>query len=148
MILPRLQAAGLLITAALTPAAPGASGKDEPPTRPPAAITVKMENCQASRPGKLAQVGLLRLLFFGPPQDRLVKRGALDVDGEKYDLYLPAARSYTTRNQAKDGGGGNGSKHAPTVLRSMNTCGTNHPPIKAFKCALQTPHLAANLFHY
>jgi hypothetical protein len=29
----------------------------------------------------------------------------VDVEGEKYDLYLPAAKSYSTRNQAKDGSG-------------------------------------------
>jgi hypothetical protein len=103
MILPRLQAAWVLTAALLTPAAPGAFGKDEPPARPPAAITVKMEDCQASRPGKLAQAGLLRLLIFGPPKDLLVKRGALEVEGEKYDLYLPSAKSYATRNQAKAG---------------------------------------------
>jgi hypothetical protein len=105
MILTRLPVAGMLIGVILTLAAPGAFGKDEPSAKPPAAITVKMEGCQASRPGKLAQAGLLRLLFFGPPKDPLVKRGVVDVEGEKYDLYLPAAKSYSTRNQAKDGSG-------------------------------------------
>jgi hypothetical protein len=105
MTLSKLQGAVVPIAAILTLATPGAFGRDEPPARSPAAITVKMENCQASRPGNLAQVGLLRLLFSGPPKDRLVKRGAMDVEGEKYDLYLPAAKSYSIRNQTKAGGG-------------------------------------------
>jgi hypothetical protein len=105
MIRSELQVAGVLIAAVLTLATPGAFGKDEPPAKSPAAITVKMGDCQASRPGNLAQVGLLRLLFSGPPKDRLVKRGAVDVEGEKFDLYLPAAKSYSTRNQAEAGSG-------------------------------------------
>jgi hypothetical protein len=68
-----------------------------------------MEDCQASRPGKLAQVGLLRLLIFGPPKDTLVKRGAIDVEGRTYHLYLPKAKPYTTKNQAKADSGGDTS---------------------------------------
>src|SRR5262249_37166346 len=105
MIQSRLQVAAAWIAVALTPAGLGAFGKDEPPAKPPTAITVKMEDCRASRPGKIAGVGLLRLLFSGPPKDQLVKRGAVDVEGEKYDLYLPAAQSYSTRNPAKGGNG-------------------------------------------
>jgi hypothetical protein len=64
-----------------------------------------LEDCQARRPGKVSEVGLLRLLFSGPPRDRLVKRGAVDIQGEKFDLYLPATKPYSTRNQAKNGSG-------------------------------------------
>jgi hypothetical protein len=62
-----------------------------------------MEDCQATRPGKLPDAGLLRLLLFGPPKDQLVKRGAVDVDGQRYHVYLPKAKSYTMKNQAKPG---------------------------------------------
>ena len=67
MILSRHQGAAVLISAIVTLAAPGASGKDEPPAKPAASITVRLEDCQASRPGKLTDVGLLRLLIFGRP---------------------------------------------------------------------------------
>jgi hypothetical protein len=62
-----------------------------------------MEDCQATRPGKLADAGLLRLLRFGPPKEQLVKRGVIEVDGQKYHVYLPKAKSYTIKNQAKPG---------------------------------------------
>jgi hypothetical protein len=62
-------------------------------------ITVVMEDCKASRPGKLTNAaGVLRLLFAGPPTDELVKRGTVEVDRRKYTLYLPRARSYATKN--------------------------------------------------
>jgi hypothetical protein len=38
------------------------------------------------------------MLFAGPPKDDLVKRGTVQVDRRRYTLYLPKAKSYSTRN--------------------------------------------------
>jgi hypothetical protein len=58
-----------------------------------------MEDCKASRPGKItSQTSTLRLLFAGPPKDQLAKRGTVKVDGHKYTLYLPKAKSYSIKN--------------------------------------------------
>jgi hypothetical protein len=38
------------------------------------------------------------MLFGGPPRDELVKRGTVEVDRQKYTLYLAKAKSYTTKN--------------------------------------------------
>jgi hypothetical protein len=64
-----------------------------------ATITVVMEDCKASRPGKItSQTSTLGLLFTGLPKDDLVKCGTVKVDGHKYSLYLPKAKSYSTKN--------------------------------------------------
>ncbi len=98
-----VQGAAVLIPAALTLVAPGAgaSARDGPAAKAPSSITVKMESCQASRPAKETEFGLLRLLLFGRPTDALVRRGTVEVDGESYHLYLPKTKSYTAKNQAK-----------------------------------------------
>jgi hypothetical protein len=58
-----------------------------------------MEDCKADRPGRITtDTSLLRLLFAGPPKEELVKRGTVEVDGQKYTLYLPKVRSYSTVN--------------------------------------------------
>jgi hypothetical protein len=65
----------------------------------PAEMTIAMEECKASRPGKVtSSTGLLTLLFSGPPKEKLVKRGTVAVDGQNYTLYLPKADSYSTTN--------------------------------------------------
>jgi hypothetical protein len=38
------------------------------------------------------------MLFAGPPQLELVKRGTVQVDRQKYTLYLAKAKSYSTKN--------------------------------------------------
>jgi hypothetical protein len=66
---------------------------------PPADITVVMENCKATRPGRITgQTSVLKMIFSGLPKDQLVKRGTLRVDGQDYTLYLPKADSYSTKN--------------------------------------------------
>src|SRR5262249_56319595 len=44
--------------------------------------------------------GVRSLVFSGLPQDKLVKRGTVQVDGQEYALYLPKADSYSTENTA------------------------------------------------
>jgi hypothetical protein len=89
----------LFLSAALGVALPGGSGAEKAAADRAAAITVVMEDCKASRPGKITSVtSTLRLLFAGPPKDELVKRGTVKVDGHKYTLYLPKAKSYSTKN--------------------------------------------------
>ena len=84
----------LFLPAALGIAPPGGSGAEKA-----AAITVVMEDCKASRPGRItSDASILRLLFAGPPREELVKRGRVKVDGHKYTLYLPKAMSYSTKN--------------------------------------------------
>jgi hypothetical protein len=88
----------------LLPALPGSAlpdgGRAEKPTpKEAAAITVVMEDCKASRPGKITNaVGAFRMLIAGPPRDELVKRGTVQVDRQKCTLYLAKARSYSTKN--------------------------------------------------
>jgi hypothetical protein len=63
------------------------------------AIIVSMEDCEASRQGKItASTSILRLLFAGPPEEELVKRGVVEVDGHKLTLYLPETTPYSTKN--------------------------------------------------
>ena len=62
-------------------------------------ITVVMEDCKASRPGKITNAAsAFRMLISGPPRDELVKRGTVEVDRRKYTLYLARAKSYSTKN--------------------------------------------------
>ena len=65
----------------------------------PAAVTVRMESCKVSGPVRVtSDTSLLRVLFVGPPREELVKRGTVEVDGQKYTLYLPKAKSYAIKN--------------------------------------------------
>jgi hypothetical protein len=95
---------GFLFLLLLLPALPGVApqgdgGADKPAPKEEAPITVVMEDCKASRPGKITNAaGVLRLLINGPPRDELVKRGTVEVDGRKYTLYLPGARFYSRTN--------------------------------------------------
>lgn len=69
-------------------------------------ITITMEDCKASRRGRLDPEDLkdtkklLEKLKRGWPQDELIKRGVIEVEGNKYSLYLPKARSYSMKNTA------------------------------------------------
>jgi hypothetical protein len=67
-----------------------------------APLTVRMEDCKATRPGKITNdTGIFGLLFSGPPKDELTKRGVVEVDGQKYVFYLPKAKAYTVKNNGK-----------------------------------------------
>jgi hypothetical protein len=69
-------------------------GPDQP--RP---LTITMEDCILSRPGRItSQTSVLRLLFAGPPTEDLCKRGTVALDGRKYVLYLPKAKAYSVKN--------------------------------------------------
>jgi hypothetical protein len=89
----------LLLPAGLGFVLSGGSGAAQATPDQEAAITVAMEDCKASRPGKItSETSTLRLLFSGPPKDELVKRGTAKLDGHEYTLYLPKAKSYSTKN--------------------------------------------------
>ncbi len=76
-----------------------ANGSPDPQAEQRAEMTIVMEDCKASRPGKITSgTGVFSLIFSGPPREKLVKRGAVPVDGQDYALYLPKAESYTTEN--------------------------------------------------
>jgi hypothetical protein len=57
-----------------------------------------MEDCQATRDRTAKTV--LEVLT-GARGEPLVKKGVVEVEGKKYTLYLPKAKSYTVRNTAK-----------------------------------------------
>ena len=66
----------------------------------PAPITVAMEDCKAERPGSLSGTSILSLLFGGGRKNEpLVKRGTVEVDGQKWNFYLPKAKSYPLVNK-------------------------------------------------
>jgi hypothetical protein len=78
---------------------PGPSRAEKPLGEEAGAIPIAMEDCKASRPGKItSDTSTLRLLFAGPPKEELVKRGTVQVDGRPYTLYLPKAKSYSIKN--------------------------------------------------
>lgn len=82
-------------TSAQQPASNNAELPDE--------MTIVMNDCTSSRPGKITgHTGVLGLLFSGPPKDTLVKRGTVEVGGHEYVLYLPKSDSYTRKNTGAD----------------------------------------------
>jgi hypothetical protein len=88
-----------LLPALLGIALPSMSGTQKATAEQAAAMTVVMQNCKASRPGKLtSDTSIVRALFTGPPTEELVKRGTVEVDGQKYTLYLPKAKAYSLKN--------------------------------------------------
>jgi len=88
----RLGWAWILVPAALVPAAAGQDKPGKYPTRI-GTITVAMEDCNTSRPGRISKgTTLFSLLFSGGPKDQnLAKKGSVPVDGRTYWLYLPKA---------------------------------------------------------
>ena len=89
----------VVLPAVPSSALPGVGRADKPIPKQAAAITVVMEDCQGDRPGKITNAAsALRMLIAGPPKDDLVKRGTVQVDRQKYTLYLAKARSYSTKN--------------------------------------------------
>jgi hypothetical protein len=94
-----------LLTAVPGSALPDRGREDKPTPKEEAALTVVMEDCKASRPGKISNaVSALRMLIAGPPKDELVKRGMVQVDRQKYTLYLAKAKSYSTKNNGPSDG--------------------------------------------
>jgi hypothetical protein len=93
-----------LLLILLLPAVPGSAllggGRaDKPTPKEEDAITVVMEDCKASRPGKITNAAsAFRMLFAGPPKEELVKCGTVQMDSQKYTLYLAKAKSYSTKN--------------------------------------------------
>ena len=89
----------LLLTAALSAVPFICCRAEKPDADPPGPISIKMEDCKLTRPGRItSETGILRLLFSGPPTEELVKRGTVEVDGHKYTLYLPKAKAYSIKN--------------------------------------------------
>ena len=93
-----------LLLLLLLPAVPGRALPDggrteEPAPKEAASLTVVMEDCKASRPAKITTVGdAFRMLFASQRREELVKRGTVQVDGQKYALYLPKADSWSRKN--------------------------------------------------
>jgi hypothetical protein len=93
----------LVLPALLGITLPGESRAQKPSAEQATLITVAMEDCKANRPGKItSDTGVLRMIFAGPPKEELVKRGTVHVDGQKYMLYLPKAKSYSIKNTKPD----------------------------------------------
>jgi hypothetical protein len=83
-------------------ALPAMTRAHAPISREPPTITVVMEDFKGSRAAKITNAGsALRMLFAGPPKDELVKRGTVQVDDQKYILYLAKAKSYSTKNTGR-----------------------------------------------
>jgi hypothetical protein len=103
----------LLLPAGLWLALAGGSRAQKATAEPAAALTVVMEDCKATRPGTLtSDTSVLRLMFTGLPREELVKRGTVEVDGQKYTLYLPKAKSYSVKNtKSSDSSMENNSTH-------------------------------------
>jgi hypothetical protein len=96
---------GSLLFFLLLPALPGSARPAKPGLDEPAAITVVMEDCKAARPGKITNAAsALRMLIAGQPKDELVKRGTVEVGRRKYTVYLPKAKSYSTKNTGPSDG--------------------------------------------
>jgi hypothetical protein len=92
----------VLLIFLLATCAAAQAGDNQPAAAPPASITVQMEPCKASRPASITS--LLAALAGGARSEELIKRGTLEVDGEKCTLYLPKAKAYSTKNTKKDDG--------------------------------------------
>ena len=89
-----------LVPAALLPRAVYAQEKPDVDRRASGAITVAMEDCKASRPGRLSKAtSIFSLLLLGRPKDEQVaKKGSVTLDGRNYGIYLPKAAAYTLKN--------------------------------------------------
>jgi hypothetical protein len=90
----------LVLLLALLPVSLAVGGRAEDSAAATSAgITLRLEDCKVSGPVRITRdTSILRTIFAGPPKEELVKRGTVEVDGEKYTLYLPKAKSYSTKN--------------------------------------------------
>src|SRR5215813_8685594 len=92
----------LLLSAALGTGLPGKRFAAEPTAVQVAPLTIRMEDGKATRPGRISSdTGTLSLLL-GLAKEELAKRGTVELDGHKYTLYLPKAKSYSTNNSKAD----------------------------------------------
>ena len=103
-----LPAAGLLLLPALARA-------DEQP----GPITVHMEACKAVRPAKITSLTDAFAAILGGSKEDLVLRGEVKVEGKKYVLYLPKAKSYSVKNSNP----GNGDSDNTSTLLSIDQTG-------------------------
>jgi hypothetical protein len=66
-------------------------------------MTIVMDDCKASRAGKITGgAGVISLLLGGPSNDELVRRGTVRVEEREYVLYLPKSDSYSRTNTGAD----------------------------------------------
>jgi hypothetical protein len=72
-------------------------------------VTISLEDCQPAEGKKPKQPGLVQLATTTFGKDEMAKMGRLTVSGRDYAVYLPGAKTYSTKNS-----GGTG-------LRLMNT---------------------------
>jgi hypothetical protein len=93
---------------------PAGARPDVPPV-----VTIRMENCRASRPGdiKIVVDKAGRANIIPAREEALVKRGSVAVDGETFAIYLPKAASYPIRNT---GGDDTGFSNTSTLLAIDN----------------------------
>jgi hypothetical protein len=71
----------------------------------PGDITIALEDCKASRPAHLsADTSLVGLLLSGAKGEPLIKRGVLELEGEKTLFYLPQPPYSLTNSGEGDGG--------------------------------------------
>jgi len=113
MIMKKSATTVLLLTILAGPA-PGTG--PAPDQKAAESIIVTMEDCQASRPGRItADMNLLALIFSGLPKEPLVKKGTVTIDGQKVRFYLPQAKTYTVKNSKTSDGGAENSSTAITV---------------------------------
>jgi len=118
-------ARGVTLMMLLVVSLPGIAGNA--PDIPEATVTIKMEDCKATRRGRLDPedlkdtAKLLEKLKGGWPKDELIKRGVIEVDASKYYLYLPKAKSYSVKNSAASD---HSFENTSTVI-SINQGGSN-----------------------
>ena len=65
-------------------------------------IVISMSDCTLVRPGRANdETSTLSIIFSGPPKDKMKKKGVLEVDGQKFNIYLPESKVYRVANPSK-----------------------------------------------
>jgi hypothetical protein len=85
----------------------------------PESITVHMEACKAVRPAKIASLTDVLAAIVGGGKEELVPRGEVQVEGKKYVLYLPKAKSYSVKHSKP----GNDDSDNTSTLLSIDQTG-------------------------
>jgi hypothetical protein len=67
-----------------------------------APLIIRMENCKATRPGRISSDTSTLSLLLGLAKEELAKRGTVELDGHKYTLYLPKSKPYSIKNSKAD----------------------------------------------
>jgi hypothetical protein len=67
-----------------------------------APLTIRMEDCKVTRPGRITSDTSTLKLLFGLANEELAKRGILELEGHQYTFYLPKAKAYSTKNTKTD----------------------------------------------